>query len=204
MNKSSQPTVFKEEKKSPPLKKGGWGDFSTVLVTGPALSGKSEWAERLAHESQRQVIYCATALENADDAEWTARIAAHRTRRPATWETVCAPIELSATLAAYQNAQYCLLVDSLGTWTANLIELNDADWQFQVTQLFEQLKTHPALIIFVAEETGWGVIPAYPMGRLFRDRLGGLIRHLGGQCAATYLVTGGYALELNRFGVRIE
>ncbi|MBK1694719.1 bifunctional adenosylcobinamide kinase/adenosylcobinamide-phosphate guanylyltransferase [Chromatium weissei] len=189
MNKSTQPPLLKGE---------------TILITGPARSGKSEWAERLAHESQRQVMYCATAIENANDAEWTARIATHRIRRPATWQTVCVPIELATTLADYRNAQYCLLIDSLGTWTANLIELNETQWQLQVTQLFEQLKNHPALIIFVAEETGWGVIPAYPIGRLFRDRLGELIRRLGGQCDATYLVTGGYALELNRFGVRIE
>lgn len=174
-----------------------------ILITGPARSGKSEWAERLAHESQRQVIYVATAIANSDDAEWTARIAAHRLRRPITWETICAPIELSATLAAYQNTQYCLLVDSLGTWTANLIETDEAHWQLQVTQLLTQLNNHPALIIIVAEETGWGVVPEYPLGRQFRDRLGGLIRHLSGHCATTYLVTGGYALELNRLGVRI-
>jgi adenosylcobinamide kinase / adenosylcobinamide-phosphate guanylyltransferase len=176
---------------------------SPILITGPARSGKSAWAERLAQESQRQVIYCATALENADDFEWTARIAAHRARRPATWQTICAPLDLSAPLAAYQNAQYCLLIDSLGTWTANLIEVNETQWHFQVTQLLEHLKNNPALIIFVAEETGWGVIPAYPIGRLFRDRLGELIQHLSGHCAATYLVTGGYALELNRYGIRI-
>ena len=55
-------------------------------------------------------------------------------------------------------------------------------------------------LVFVAEETGWGVIPAYPLGRLFRDRLGSLIRQLGAICQPVYLVTGGHVLNLSVLG----
>jgi adenosylcobinamide kinase (EC 2.7.1.156) len=71
----------------------GGNERATLLVTGPARSGKSEWAERLAHESERSVIYIATAREDPDDADWMARIAAHRRRRPAHWSTLCVPTE---------------------------------------------------------------------------------------------------------------
>jgi adenosylcobinamide kinase/adenosylcobinamide-phosphate guanylyltransferase len=53
----------------------------------------------------------------------------------------------------------------------------------------------------VGEETGWGVVPAYPLGRTFRDRLGGLIRRLGSVADTVYLVTGGHALNLSQLGV---
>jgi adenosylcobinamide kinase / adenosylcobinamide-phosphate guanylyltransferase len=55
-------------------------------------------------------------------------------------------------------------------------------------------------MIFVGEETGWGVVPAYPIGRTFRDRLGSLVRKLGAISHAVYLVTGGHVLNLSVLG----
>ena len=170
------------------------------MVTGPARSGKSEWAERLAAASGRRVIYVATAREDPLDADWTARIAAHRRRRPADWETRCAPTDLTDTLAEADDADRCLLVDSLGTWVANCLEIDAPRWQARVDDLIGRLDAMSADCILVAEETGWGVIPSYPIGRQFRDRLGGLIRRLGPCCEAVYLVTGGHALDLRRLG----
>ena len=178
--------------------------MAAILVTGPARSGKSEWAERLARESGRAVVYLATAREDPQDADWSARIQAHRERRPPDWETLCAPTELETAIESLATSQFCLLVDSLGTWVANLIELGDREWQGRVERLLGVLENHSALIILVAEETGWGVIPAYPIGRLFRDRLGALVRRLGPRCAATYLATGGHVLDLRRLGVPID
>ncbi len=177
---------------------------NAILVTGPARSGKSEWAERLARDCARAVVYVATALENPDDADWSARIEAHRCRRPPEWSTVCAPTELEIAIATHGDDTACLLVDSLGTWVANLIELDDSAWQARAERLLDSVAQTPAQIILVAEETAWGVIPAYPIGRLFRDRLGALIRLLGPRCSAVYLVTGGYAIDLARLGVPVE
>lgn len=56
----------------------------------------------------------------------------------------------------------------------------------------------------MAEETGWGMIPAYPAGRLFRDRLGTLTREIGAIAHATYLVTAGFALNLRDIGIPID
>ena len=178
---------------------------AVILVAGPARSGKSEWAERLAHESGRPVIYVATAREDPEDADWMARIAAHRQRRPAHWSTLCAPTELEAAITTAGASDVCLLIDSLGTWVANLIELDDAAWQVRCESLLAALEQRPvAQIILVAEESGWGGLPAYPIGRLFRDRLGGLVRRLGPRCSSTYLVAGGHALDLRRLGVPID
>jgi adenosylcobinamide kinase/adenosylcobinamide-phosphate guanylyltransferase len=40
-----------------------------------------------------------------------------------------------------------------------------------VQSLILSLVTVACDVILVAEETGWGVVPAYPLGRTFRDRL---------------------------------
>lgn len=170
-----------------------------ILVTGPTRSGKSEWAETLAVESQKGVVYIATAILDSDDEEWMQRVQQHQQRRPQNWTTLEVPYELSAALAdAKPNT--CLLIDALGTWVANLLEQEDWDWQNTVQEFLDTVQLVAADMIFVAEETGWGVIPAYSSGRIFRDRLGSLVRQLGGIADTVYLVTGGYALNLSVLG----
>jgi adenosylcobinamide kinase / adenosylcobinamide-phosphate guanylyltransferase len=168
-----------------------------VLVTGPARSGKSEWAEHLADSSHRPVQYLATALTRPDDAEWQQRILHHQVRRPKDWQTVECPVDLAGAIAL-ADPTHCLLVDSLGTWLANCLDQSNEDWQTTQQHLIQTLQTRSTLIIFVAEETGWGVVPAYPLGRSFRDRLGTLTRQIAALAQTTYLVTAGHALNLSQ------
>ncbi len=174
--------------------------MSIVLVTGSARSGKSEWAENLALKSNN-VIYLATALINPDDLDWAQRIAKHRYRRPEHWLTQEVPdLQLIDAISSSCASDCCLLVDSLGTWVANLLDKDDRQWEQIVKSLLLTSQQSKSEIIFVAEETGWGVVPAYPSGRIFRDRLGNLIRRIGGVAKDVYLVTGGYALNLTILG----
>jgi adenosylcobinamide kinase / adenosylcobinamide-phosphate guanylyltransferase len=170
-----------------------------ILVTGPTRSGKSEWAENLAMQSHKGVVYVATATLNATDEEWRQRIQKHQQRRPQDWLTVEVPRELSIALT---NAQpnNCLLVDSLGTWVANLLEQDNLHWHNTVQEFLATVQIVTADMIFVAEEVGWGVVPAYSSGRTFRDRLGSLVRQLGVISNAVYLVTGGHVLNLSVLG----
>jgi adenosylcobinamide kinase/adenosylcobinamide-phosphate guanylyltransferase len=109
------------------------------------------------------------------------------------------PYELSAALAD-AKPNICLLVDSLGTWVANFLEQDELTWQNIVQEFLETVQLVAADMIFVAEETGWGVVPPYPTGRTFRDRLGDLVRQLGAICQEVYLVTGGHVLNLSVLG----
>jgi adenosylcobinamide kinase/adenosylcobinamide-phosphate guanylyltransferase len=173
-----------------------------TLVTGPSRSGKSEWAEHLAQKTSPPVTYIATGQENSDDADWQARLQQHRDRRPSHWQTVCVNQDLTETLENLAT-ENCVLVDSLGGWVANTLELSTEQWQRKEKELLKSLSNSSLTIIFVAEETGWGVIPAYASGRTFRDRLGGLIRKLGSICNRVYLVTGGYAVDLCQWGEKL-
>jgi adenosylcobinamide kinase/adenosylcobinamide-phosphate guanylyltransferase len=170
-----------------------------ILVTGPARSGKSEWAEHLATQTDRPVIYVATAQLLPTDPEWQARIVRHRQRRPDPWQTLEVPFNLVDLLETLTPPK-CLLIDSLGTWVANCLEQEEATWQATTDRLLSLLPKLPFDLIFVAEETGWGVVPAYPSGRLFRDRLGTLTRQIGSISSPVYLVIGGYALNLSELG----
>lgn len=174
-----------------------------ILVTGPARSGKSEWAETLATRSGQSVTYIATAQLNPADPEWQARIEQHQQRRPATWTTHVVPLELAAIVQAASPAT-CLLVDSLGTWLANCLEQDDETWHVTANSLLSALKQTTATVILVAEETGWGVVPAYPTGRMFRDRLGSLTRQVGAIADSVYLVTAGHVLNLSTLGTPLN
>lgn len=178
-------------------------EHQLILVTGPARSGKSEWAETLADRSGKPVFYVATAQLDPNDREWQSRIEQHRQRRPFTWQTLAVPIALAETIQTVPPNS-CLLVDSLGTWLANLLEQDDAAWSKTLETLLDSLRHATSDIIFVAEETGWGVVPAYPIGRLFRDRLGALTRQLGAIAHPVYLVTGGHVLNLSTLGVPLQ
>lgn len=178
------------------------GQRQLILVSGAARSGKSEWAELLASQSAKAVTYIATATVDRTDAEWQARILRHQQRRPATWQTVVTVADLALTIERASDAD-CLLVDSLGTWVANLLDRPDCEWIDSTRELVSKLQASLATVILVAEETGWGVVPAYPSGRLFRDRLGLLSRQVGSIANPVYLVTGGHVLNLSQLGTRL-
>lgn len=180
--------------------------MTITLVTGPARSGKSEWAETLAEKAAQQaaqrLIYVATAQLNPSDPQWQARIEKHVQRRSQDWHCVEVPVDLSGAIAQYTSA-HCLLIDSLGTWLANLIAQSEEEWLASQSELIATLSQTEATVILVAEETGWGVVPAYEMGRTFRDRLGTLSRKVGELSTNVYLVTSGYAINLAQIGQSI-
>ncbi|ACK69628.1 cobalbumin biosynthesis protein [Gloeothece citriformis PCC 7424] len=174
-----------------------------ILVTGAARSGKSEWAEQLATQMDKPVTYVATAYRDPTDLEWQERINQHCLRRPPHWQTWEIPLQL-ATMINKVSPPRCLIIDSLGTWVSNCLEEDDPTWEQTTMNLLTSLKQSSVDVILVAEEAGWGVVPAYPIGRLFRDRLGHLIRQIGIIADVAYLVTGGHILNLSQLGQRLN
>ncbi|TYQ24531.1 bifunctional adenosylcobinamide kinase/adenosylcobinamide-phosphate guanylyltransferase [Pseudanabaena sp. UWO310] len=174
-----------------------------TLVTGATRSGKSEWAEHLAMRSQKNVIYIATATRYPDDAEWELRLQKHSDRRPEHWQTLEVPINLSKAILGIQSDSHYILVDSLGTWLANLLEEDETAWSKIEIELLAAIQDCKVDITFVAEEVGWGIVPEYKLGRIFRDRLGGLSRKIGVIADQVYLVTGGHAIDLTQLGEKI-
>ncbi len=175
-----------------------------TLVTGGTRSGKSEWAEHLAMRSPKNIIYIATATRYPDDMEWEARIQKHGDRRPQNWQVLEVPIELAKSILEIKSDPACLvLVDSLGTWLANLLEQDEATWMQTEHELLQTIQACDVDIVFVSEEVGWGIVPAYQLGRIFRDRLGGLSRKIGAIADVVYLVVGGYAVDLTKVGKKL-
>jgi adenosylcobinamide kinase/adenosylcobinamide-phosphate guanylyltransferase len=168
-----------------------------VLVLGGARSGKSERAEqRVAAEPD--VTYVATGPAADDDPDWAARIAAHRARRPAWWRTI-ETTDLAGLLA---TATGTLLIDGIGTWLASVMDECGA-WagetgtlETRVEELVETWRQTSASVVAVSDETGLGVIPGTPAGRLFRDWLGRVNQALATESEEIELVVAGRILPL--------
>ena len=170
-----------------------------VLVTGGVRSGKSRHAEELL-AGWSDVVYVAPGPV-LDDADWAARIAAHRARRPAAWETV----EGSDLAGALRAAPGPVLVDCLGTWLtalldeAELWEASSATVTARVEAALDEvlaaLRARPDVVL-VTNEVGLGVVPAHRSGRLFRDLLGLVNQRVAEACDEVHLVVAGRVLRL--------
>jgi len=99
-----------------------------TMVSGPAGSGKSRWAELLAERSGLTVVYLATGPQRPDDADWQQRLERHRRRRPSSWHCHEVAGELGPALGQLRPGQLAL-VDSLGTWVAAFLETGDQEWR---------------------------------------------------------------------------
>lgn len=168
---------------------------SIELVTGPARSGKSLWAEQRAMVSARSVHYLATGPQLPDDQAWQERLQRHRQRRPASWTCREVGLELAAALADY-GPKDLVLIDSLGTWIARGLEQPESAWEHHSQTLLAALQHCNGRIVLVSEQVGWGVVPATAIGGLFRDRLGQLEQAITPLCSHLWLVIAGRALDL--------
>ncbi|MDQ6525381.1 bifunctional adenosylcobinamide kinase/adenosylcobinamide-phosphate guanylyltransferase [Nocardioides sp. LHD-245] len=171
-----------------------------VLVTGGVRSGKSRHAESLLADAPG-VTYIA-AGPAYDDADWAARIAAHRARRPAGWSTA-ETRDVAGVLAAADGA---VLVDCLGTWLTGVID--DAGlWEAPVEEvegrvlghldaLLAALTATGVAVVLVTNEVGLGVVPEHRSARLFRDLLGTINQRVAAACDEVHLVVAGRVLRL--------
>jgi adenosylcobinamide kinase/adenosylcobinamide-phosphate guanylyltransferase len=173
----------------------------TVLLGG-ARSGKSALAVELAEAAGRDVVFIATA--EARDAEMADRIGRHRSRRPATWHTVDAPVRVREAVAA-ASVDACVIVDCLALWAANLLEQGwDEDAiAAEAAALGGVLAAREAAIV-VTNEVGMGIVPATPLGRSFRDLLGRANVLVVREATAAYLVVAGRGLALTALEQRMQ
>lgn len=164
------------------------------LILGGARSGKSSYAEHQAIESEKKVIYIATA--EAGDLEMQQRIRLHRQSRPQHWMTIEEPIKLGQVINHYNEENNCLLVDCLTLWLANILfdkqgKLQLAVFEREVEVLLNSLESFTGQLILVSNEIGLGVVAMEKMTRRFVDEAGLLHQQLARISDKVVLVTAG-------------
>jgi adenosylcobinamide kinase/adenosylcobinamide-phosphate guanylyltransferase len=173
-----------------------------TLISGPAGSGKSRWAEHLAAHSGLDVIYIATGPILEDDASWQERLRRHRDRRPPDWDLWEVAGDLSPALGRLVSGQLAL-IDSLGTWVAAHLEADQGEWSGCCQALLEQVRIGAGHLLMVGEECGWGVVPPTAVGGRFRERLAVLQQQLAAEADASWLVIHGRALNLTSLSLPV-
>lgn len=153
-----------------------------TFIIGGARSGKSDYAARVAQEAQGQVLFIATAQPL--DEEMRSRIAAHKEVRPASWRTLELPMDVGGHLVAHPQEADVVVLDCLTLLISNrlLDAAPDADHpeadaaravvEREIAMLLQAIHESRSRWLVVSNEVGQGVVPAYPLGRLFRDLLG--------------------------------
>jgi adenosyl cobinamide kinase/adenosyl cobinamide phosphate guanylyltransferase len=135
------------------------------------------------------VTYVATAAVDPDDADMAERIAAHRARRPSTWNTVEAGADLVAAVLGQPDGP--MLVDALGTWVAG-----HHDLAVDLDALLDALRRRSGPTVLVSEEVGLSVHPVSALGRAFVDVMGEVNRRVADAADEVLLVVAGRVLPL--------
>jgi adenosylcobinamide kinase / adenosylcobinamide-phosphate guanylyltransferase len=165
-------------------------DEGTTFVLGGARSGKSRYAESLITARPQPWVYIATA--QAHDDEMAARIAEHKARREAGWQTIEAPHELPEALNAAPRGA-AVLVDCLTLWLSNVMH-GALDIGKLTLQLEEALHARVGTTVLVSNEVGLGIVPDNALGRSFRDAQGRLNQRLAAQAGRVVFMVAGLPL----------
>ncbi|MCP4167423.1 MAG: bifunctional adenosylcobinamide kinase/adenosylcobinamide-phosphate guanylyltransferase [Chloroflexi bacterium] len=174
-----------------------------TLVLGGARSGKSTFAEQLARDTSRNsVLYVATA--QALDNEMAERIEKHRRSRPPAWRTAEVPTAVGEWLKADRVAERVILLDCLTLLISNIAtidealesEVIEARVVAEVQELIEAARQLRCTLIVVSNEVGMGLVPPYPLGRVYRDVLGRANQMLAAAADEVYLLVAGIPMAV--------
>jgi adenosylcobinamide kinase/adenosylcobinamide-phosphate guanylyltransferase len=177
--------------------------MSLTLILGGARSGKSTYAQETARRLGGQVLYVATA--QASDEEMSARIAAHRAERPAGWTTLEAPVNVGeairdAARSAGGPGPDVILLDCVTLLANNALlalpeplttEAAEAALLSEVESLLSVAAASGAAWFIVSNEVGLGLVPPYPLGRVYRDALGRANQRLAAAADTVLLMVAG-------------
>ena len=184
-----------------------------ILVLGGARAGKSAFAQGLAQAMGQRVLCVATA--QAGDEEMRRRIQRHRQRRPSAWRVVEEPLAIAQALTSFLDATDVALIDCLTVWVSNLLlaalpggvvqgfrqtEVAEKTVSRAVEELLVCYREGPASFVVVSNEVGMGVVPEYPLGRLYRDCLGRANQQVAAQADKVYYLVAGLAVDWKSLG----
>jgi adenosylcobinamide kinase/adenosylcobinamide-phosphate guanylyltransferase len=173
-----------------------------TLILGGARSGKSTLAEKRAASHGHNVLYVATG--EARDQEMAERIAAHRAQRPANWTTLEAPRRVGEALAKHVPSPV-VVIDCITLLASNCVvalpESTDSSQAesaigAEIDALLSARNTATGHWYVVSNEVGLGVVPPYPLGRIYRDALGRANQKLAAEADEVLFMVAGLSIRL--------
>ena len=174
-----------------------------TLILGGARSGKSSFAQALAEARCCPTLYVATA--EAGDDEMALRITRHRQARSPNWMTLETPRHVGKEIGKQAGEAQVILIDCLTLLASNLIsplsEPIDEDaaqalLDAEVDDLLDAYARSGAEWFIISNEVGLGLVPPYPLGRIYRDALGRANQRIARAADVVILMVAGLALNM--------
>ena len=179
-----------------------------ILILGGARSGKSGYAQQLAlRRGGPDVLYVATAEPN--DEEMRQRITAHRAERPPEWRTLEAQRDLGPRILDASSDARVVLLDCATLLVSNLLlalgdgpdlQAAQAVAKEEIESLLAACDKTSATWIVVSNEVGCGLVPPYPLGRVYRDVLGWVNQRLAARARSVLLMVAGLPMAVKGGG----
>lgn len=184
-------------------------DQHVQLILGGARSGKSRLAEQTAKDSNKKVVYIATAT--IYDQEMQQRVERHINDRPQHWLTVEEPLQLANAISQHAQPNTCVVVDCLTLWLTNIL-MNEMDESAAVSSseasspamtlvdhkrlLLAELANAKGQVILVSNEVGQGIVPLGELSRRFVDEAGWLHQEIAQIAQQVTMVVAGLPMRL--------
>ena len=135
--------------------------------------------------------YIATGTGADDDESWRRRLAEHRCRRPANWQTM----ETAEVARALRDDPHtATVVDDIGGWLTGVLDRRGWDSPASGTDaddLVGAVESFTGPLVLVSPEVGLTVVSATAAGRRFADEIGALTQRLAAHCDRVVLVVAG-------------
>ncbi|MGH7255892.1 MAG: bifunctional adenosylcobinamide kinase/adenosylcobinamide-phosphate guanylyltransferase, partial [Nitrospirales bacterium] len=132
------------------------------------------------------------------DDEMADRISRHRRVRGTDWVTAEVPLDVEAWFRKEGSAYRVIVLDCVTLWLSNLLGsgLPGEAIPSRVADLLEVVRATGARAVVVSNELGFGLVPADPVSREFRDLAGRVNQQFAAMADEVYLVVAGLALRV--------
>ncbi|MET3208760.1 UNVERIFIED_CONTAM: adenosylcobinamide kinase/adenosylcobinamide-phosphate guanylyltransferase [Paenibacillus sp. PvR008] len=114
---------------------------------------------------------------------------------------------LHASQAPQPSPAPMVLVDCLTLWLSNVLlaagEDGEAASRSAMDALAIAVEQYPGPLVIVTNEVGDGIVPEYPLGRLYRDLSGTMNQRIARLCDEVFLVTAGIPVELKQLEYKL-
>lgn len=164
-----------------------------ILITGGQRSGKSSYAEKMAHELTASPVYLATA--KIWDDEFRKRVERHQKNRGSEWTN----IEEEKKLSLHNVTGRVVVIDCVTLWCTNFFMEFDSDVSASLGAVkaeFDKFTSQDATFIFVTNEIGLGGVSENKLQRRFTDLQGWANQYIASHADEIYLMVSGIPVKI--------